>query len=90
MNLPPTVSRPAHRLPEPYQSELLSIISSMEVDGPVVSVESEERAVQRIEADLANGGRERRRLEVERHDERMRNAERKLPVIVVRNTRPRW
>ena len=50
-------SRPADRLPEPYRSRLLSCLNSIAIDGMPVSEDTEECEVQRIEHDLANGGR---------------------------------
>ena len=81
-------ARPLDRLPEPYRTELLANISLTEVEGRPFSCDAEEQAVRRIEADLANGGRERRRLEVLREDRRQRT--RGLPLIQVHNPLPRW
>ena len=50
-------SLPADRLPEPYRSHLLSCLSLIAIDGTPISEDAEEREVQRIEHDLANGGR---------------------------------
>ena len=55
----PEPARPADRLPEPYRSRLLSCLNSIAIDLGPVSEETEEQAVQNVEHDLANGGRER-------------------------------
>ena len=83
-------SRPADRLPEPYRSRLLSCLNSIEIDGMPVSEDTEECEVQRIEHDLANGGRERSRRDYERRAEAMKNSKRQIPFIKVPNPLPHW
>ena len=90
MSKPRIRKRPADRLPEPYRSRLLSTLSIIEVEGHFIPPEIEEKEVKRIEEDLANGGRERRRQEVERNDEARRNSKFKIPLFKVRNPLPRW
>lgn len=83
-------ARPLDRLPEPYRTELLADISLTEVEGRPFSCDAEEQAVRRIEADLANGGRELRRLKVLREDKLQKQRTRGLPLIQVRVPLPRW
>ena len=83
-------SRPTDRLPEPYRSRLLSCLNSIAMDGMPVSEDTEECEVQRIEHDLANGGRERSRREYERWAETMNNSKRQIPSIKVPNPLPHW
>jgi len=86
----PKPARPADRLPEPYRSLLLSCINSVAMDGMPVSEDIEEGQVQRMEHDLANGGRERRRREVEALDEARKLSKLQLPLVRVANPLPRW
>ena len=86
----PEPARPADRLPEPYRSRLLSCLNSIAIDGCPVCEETEEKAVQNIEHDLANGGRERRRQEVEEARAARKLAKIQLPIIRVANPLPPW
>ena len=86
----PEPARPADRLPEPYRSRLLSCLNSIAIDLGPVSEETEEQAVQNVEHDLANGGRERRRREVEAARAARKRAKIQLPIIRVGNPLPFW
>jgi len=86
----PEPARPADRLPEPYRSRLLSCLNSLAIDVGPVSEETEENAVQNIEHDLANGGRERRRREVEAARAARKSAKIQLPIVRVANPLLSW
>jgi hypothetical protein len=83
-------ARPVDRLPEPYRSRLVSCLNSIAIDLGPVSEETEEAAVQNIERDLANGGRERHRKLVEAARAARKRSKIKLPIVRVANPLPPW